>query len=468
MPTEITTTLIKRVQREVAETGKRQDVADARQRGLELRVTSAGARWVLRGKLRGQNWRLDAGGLEMWSIAEARALASDAARMIRDRVAVPTLDWLAEQRRLAGKAEAPKAATPVSIEVWGKWSFAQARAAYLADFVKDKRREATLKDKAQVLASAPIAVLDDIKVVDITRRQIAELVDKVHRSGRERAAEKLVEVIRPFWRWMAEDAQVERSGIDADVMGGLKKPERSRLKKGEKPRGAYVPQLSELGVYVAIARREVLHPTIAAAVQLLVYSAQRRRPVALARQDEFEEVEGLGGLWNMPPAHRKTADAWGDVRDHAIPLPASIWSVVMAQMERAGESKWLFPAIKDRRENEEAETLHPDTLSHMISYLPGAGHAHAIRKTFATVGEVSLGMSRSDVQAIVDHAEGGRMSEVTGRYALHNGSHFKWPLMQRWAAAIDAAAAEATKTLPSDNNEISATIYGDRRKKVNE
>lgn len=467
MPAEITTTLIKRVQREVAETGKRQDVADARQRGLELRVTSTGARWVLRGKVRGRNWRLDAGGLDMWSIAEARTLASDAARMIRDRVALPTADWLAEQRRLAGKAEAPKAAAPVSIAVWGKWSFAEARAAYLENFVKDKRREATLKDKQQVLTGAPIAALNELKVVDITRRQVAEIVDKVHRSGRERAAEKIVEVIRPFWRWLAEDAQVERSGVDSDMMAGLKKPERSRLKRGEKPRGAYVPEMAELGCYVAIARREVLHPTIAAAVQLLVYSAQRRRPVALARRDEFEEVEGLGGLWNMPPAHRKTADNWGDVRDHAIPLPQTIWAVVKAQMARAGESEWLFPATKDRWEDREAETLHPDTLSHMIGYMPGAGHAHAIRKTFATVGEVALGMSRSDVQAIVDHAEGGRMSEVTGRYALHNGSHFKWPLMQRWVGALDAAAAEAAKTLPSDD-EISAAIYGDRRKKVNE
>lgn len=469
MAVEITQALIKRLIREVAESGRRVDVSDSKATCLQLRVTRSGASWCLRGRqTSGAQWRLPLGSTDLWTIPEARRLAGDAVGMIRDKLGTPSAAWLDEQRKRFGKDSTPdlKGSTPATVESWSAWTFATARSRYLKDFVTDKRRQATLTDKRQVLQSEDLRELDDLRVPTITRKQIATIVDTVHRSGRERAAEKIVEVIRPLWRWMAEDARTDESGVKGDVMGGLRKPERSRLKPGERPKSAYIPPLLELGALVAIARVDgVLEPTIAAAVQLLVYSCQRRRPVAIARVDEFEPVEGLGGLWNMPPQHRKTADAWGDVRDHAIPLPPSIWSVVEQQIERAGRSEWLFPAIRPQKAADYTDSLHPDTLSHIVADMPGKATAHRVRTSFATHGEAALGMSRGDVQAILDHAEGGRMSGATARYALHDGSHFKWPLMQRWGSAIDAAVVEAQKTLGTPK-ELSDAIYGHRRKKA--
>jgi integrase len=466
MAVEITQALIKRLRAEAAATGKRIDVSDSKSSCLQLRVTASTATWCLRGKQGGAQWRLPIGSTDLWTIPEARRLASKATGMIRDKLGRPTEAWLDEQRKRAGKVYAPslQGARLGKVETWSAWTYKAARERYLEDFVASKRRPATLVDVRNVLGGPDLRKLDGERIPDITRKRIATIVDEVHRSGRERAAEKIVEVVRPFWAWLAGDPRQDKSGIKSDVMSTLELPERSRLKPGERPKSAYVPPMSEIGAYVAIARAPgVLEPTIAAAVQLLVYTCQRRRPVALARVDEFVEVKGHGGLWNMPPANRKTADNWGDVRDHAVPLPHSIWTVVVEQIERAGVSPWLFPAIRPQKAADHTDSINPDTLSHVISDLPGPGTAHRLRTAFATHGEEVLGMSRGDIQAILDHAEGGRMSGVTARYALSNGSHFKWPLMARWTGAVDAAVAEAQKTLGTPA-ELSAAIYGRRRK----
>ena len=41
--------------------------------------------------------------------------------------------------------------------------------------------------------------------------------------------------------------------------------------------------------------------------KLLIYTVQRRRTVALARQADFEPAGDNGGLWKIPALHRKTA-----------------------------------------------------------------------------------------------------------------------------------------------------------------
>jgi hypothetical protein len=68
---------------------------------------------------------------------------------------------------------------------------------------------------------------------------------------------------------------------------------------------------------------------------LLVYSVQRRRAVALARRTEFEPASVFGGLWKIPPLHRKTAAMRAhrglDPGSHVVPLPPSAWAVASSR-----------------------------------------------------------------------------------------------------------------------------------------
>jgi hypothetical protein len=85
----------------------------------------------------------------------------------------------------------------------------------------------------------------------------------------------------------------------------------------------------------------------------------------------------------------------------------------------------------------------------MLGWLPGV-HAspHDVRRAFATHGETTLGLLRTDTAAILDHNPDAR--DVTGaHYALHNGTHRTWPIMQAWCSAVEAEIAGAVARLES-------------------
>ena len=96
---------------------------------------------------------------------------------------------------------------------------------------------------------------------------------------------------------------------------------------------------------------------------LLVYTVQRRRAVSLARKADFEPAGALGGLWNLPALHRKTASTRRRrglvVGAHVVPLPPQAWEIVRQAIKAAGNSVYLFPAMRDRRSGKPAETMHP-------------------------------------------------------------------------------------------------------------
>ena len=112
-------------------------------------------------------------------------------------------------------------------------------------------------------------------------------------------------------------------------------------------------------------------------------------------------------------------------------------------------SAWLFPQIRARRQGEELTHKNPSTLTHMLGWLPGV-HAspHDVRRAFATHGETTLGLLRTDTAAILDHNPDAR--DVTGaHYALHSGTHRTWPIMEAWCTAVEAEIAGAVARLES-------------------
>ena len=70
---------------------------------------------------------------------------------------------------------------------------------------------------------------------------------------------------------------------------------------------------------------------------------------------------------------------------------------------------------------------------------------HDMRRGFATHGEHLLGISEAHTKAILHHAE-GRSGDVTKeRYALHDGTHFKWDVMRKWEAWLLTLAFQGSR-----------------------
>lgn len=465
VPQTITASILAKAKSDARPGVQRYEVVDARARGLVLRVGATGAQWQFRYALAGRDVRLPLGGIDAWTIAEARDLIGRAQAMLRDRTGIPDTDWLDRQRRIAGKAEPLPLAVARPRDLFA-WTYAQGRAAFL-DEIARTRRPATAEDYGDMLGHSEMIVLDKKPLPGITRAAVAGIVAKIHKSGRESTAEHIVRVVRPFWKWLARDGQLAKSGIQPGIMDGLTAPERTLDESDDDDAGEYVPPLEEVGRIIAVCRSGAVDPVIAGAVELTTWTAQRRRAVAEARRDQFEDIGGGRGLWHVPPASRKTrAKSGACKRPHVIPLPAAAWACVVRALQVAEKHKsdYLFPQLRTGRGGKAKTSLSPSAITHNLGFMPGVQSSpHDLRRAFGTHGECRFGMLRSDTQAILDHASGS--GDVTGtHYSLHDGTHRTWPIMNAWCDGlqpfIDAAIA-GLEPVDEIRAAIAAKRYGD-------
>ena len=183
--------------------------------------------------------------------------------------------------------------------------------------------------------------------------------------------------------------------------------------------------------------------------QFLIYSVQRRRAVALARKVEFEPAADLGGLWKIPSLHRKSASVRRrrggrqySVGAHVVPLPPKAWEIVKRAMALAGDSEWLFPAVRPRKAGGVKKSMAPASLTHLFADVTGNDcYPHSMRRAFGTTYAEVADLDLLQTKTILDHSEGVKSGDVTKEhYAFRDGTHRKWPIMRGWCAWVDAAA----------------------------
>lgn len=464
MPVDIKETTIKKAKADAVPGGRRYDIVDAKSRGLSLRVSPTGVQWSLRFQINGSDKRLALGGVDMWSIAEARSLTVRAQEMLRDRVGYPDDVWLDRMRLREGKVEKVTDATepPMTARQRFKWTFSQGRQAFL-DEVQRSRRPGTFDDYNQKLRSADLSDLEQRPLPQITRQDLSAILAAIARSGRESTAEGVQRVVSRFWAWLAEDGQIVNSGVQPGAMAGLKAPERTLRESasGDPWSNGYVPSLAEIGRVIAIARSGAVHLVVGAAIELACWTAQRRRSVSEARIADFEFISAeIGGLWHIPPISTKGGRV--KKRPHVIPLPPAAWSIierVRAMPVKDNGSPWLFPQIRAKAVGMEKTHINGSSITHSLGWMPGIeATPHDLRRAFATHGEAQLGLLRADTQSILDHSEttgveivmkrGALSRGVTGQhYALHDGTHRTWSIMTAWAAALEPEIEKAIADL---------------------
>lgn len=446
-----------------AAAGERYDVFDAAAPGLVLRVAPRGAVWGLKFGWDRETRRLKLGPVGMIDLTAARSIAAAAKDLLATTSDIPNEHWLKDQLLRRRIIEAPPADRPPPPPPKSRtWTFAQARTAFL-DEVLRTLREDTWRDRRYMLGIAELKPLNDVAVASITRLQLAGVVGGIHKSGRERHAEHLVEILRPMWTWLGEDGQQLISGVLPGSMKLLKAPKRSR--REDDGQGTYVPPPAELGRLCALLQADVVDETVADAGLLLLITAQRRRTVVNARLADFSE-EDRTMIWKVPPAHRKTARRLGSTKTHDLPLPTLAGDMVRrrivaaaeeAQREDARESIWLFPAMRPRRAGDSVSHLHADTLTHLLDALPGISAApHDVRRGFTTHGQDELGLDEDELKIVLDHAEGKGSDDVTeGSYSRARRLKRKAAMLEPWAAML---AGEAGKIRLGDLDAIRAAI----------
>jgi integrase len=461
LPIAITTSTIQKAIGDARPGGRRYDIVDARSRGLSLRVSPTGVQWSLRYQINGADRRLALGTVDQWSITEARELAAKAQAMLRDRIGLPDEAWLDRHRRATGKlTEATlQVVMPARPREVFAWTYAEGRAAYIVDRTR-ALREVTVEDYRRKLEAAElVGRFEKVPLPQITRQTVAEALAEIHRSGRETHAANVQRAVTAFWSWLERDENLARSMVMAGTMTGLRAPDRT-VDEDDDYEG-YVPPLAEVARTIAICRSGAVQPTLAASIELVCWTVQRRRTVAEARPHEFQPVGNCNeGLWIIPPKSLKKRLRNGRKRrPHVIPLPAPVWTKILAHLATLPrDAEWMFPQVRARRAGDELGHIDVNSISHTVQFMPGiAATPHDMRRAFATHGEVRLGLLRSDTQSILDHAGGtaavtsavAGQGDVTGvHYALHDGTHRSWPIMRSWVDAVEQLIAIESAKLP--------------------
>lgn len=445
MPIQITNATIAAAKGRARPGASQEEILDSRAEGLRLRIGARGVRWQLRMRHAGTSIRLDLGDVDEWSIAEAREIVVDARRLSKSGQQ-PDAAWLDNRKVAAGKKEAP----PAPVAVSTTWDWETAKAEYLSD-VERTLKPATLVDYRNMLGTPELVRFTGRPVSTITLEEAAMAVEAVHRRGVERHAEHLASVLRPMWRFLGSPTKRTLSGVQPGVMRELSAPARSRLEDGtDKRKTKYIPSMIEVGRIVAICRSGALHPVIAGAIELTVFTAQRVTPIAMALRSDFIDFPEYDCLWTIPAPHRKTARKRGDESDHVLPLPPAAFEAAMRSVkwatagddERLAESTRVFPQLRARSaKNPPTVDSHisQSTICHTMTYMPGVqATPHDLRRALGTHGPDNLGIADAETKLILDHLEGVASGDVTSSsYALHHKLKPKWAVMEPWAAHIE-------------------------------
>lgn len=466
MPVDITLKTIT-LARQDAKTG-RVNITDSRSKGLVLRGGPEGLVWGHRVQLAGKPCRLVLGTVDRWSIDEARKIANAATDFAKSHRRAPDEAWLQGHLVSIGKIEAP--APDQDLAAAGFPTFAEGRREFL-DYVAGHLSASSVASYRTSLTHPKLAALDGRRLPTISRDDVMEIVHDVH-ATHERTAELIISAVRPMFNWCGEDGRRRRYGVEPGLMVALKNPPRKSAAvdddaddDADDPWSAgYVPEISELGRIIAVARSGIMRPIPAGAVELTCWTVQRRRTIATARLQDFFDLGDGTGLWRIPPASRKGGRR--KKRPHTIPLPAPIWAAVekaaKVALEKDPTTKWLFPGARPRRVGMAVKHMSPSTLTHLFADIPGCGATpHDCRRTMGTHGEQLLGFNRADTGYLMDHEASVKQSDritsrtagtgthdVTGaHYSLHDGTHHSWPVMRAWADAMEKAVNEATAAL---------------------
>ncbi|MBP1182968.1 integrase family protein [Methylobacterium sp. PvR107] len=446
---DITATFIDRAKAERRPGVPAVDVRDQRAPGLLLRVSPRTLSWGWKAERLGRTVRLDLGPVDRLTVAQARQVAGEATDLLRSGNGWPSATWLARRLGDLGivrledvfpeviRHDAPPAAPPRP----RTWTYAKAVEAYLAAH-EAEWRPAAYADARKNLRHPVLKRFVGMPVASVSVDDLATVLAAKSRTH-HRQAEAIYVRLRHFFAWLASPGPRRDSGVPKNHLEDLQRPRRPRLKEGEQPRQRVRwPTMDRVGLLVALARTDLLDPRQAAAVLLLVATAQRRRAIVSARVSEFAGIEDGWGCWRLPPIRRKTGETARAQAHHAVPLPPAVWSVLQGQIE--ADAVYMFPGHRPRRAGAPVGHLSESTLTHLLAALPVDASPHDLRRALRSHGARALRLPDAVLDLILDHAEGVAPGSVSERhYTDDDRLDLKQPVMRAWWDLVEQHAAAA-------------------------
>lgn len=386
------------------------ELADLRQAGLVLRITSNGARsfaFRFRHPHTRKTLRATIGSYPATSLEAARKRAKDMAAQVEaganpietkkaEREAAPkrTFRYLAEER-------------------------------YLKEYAERRKRPRSIEEDRRNLAVHILPKWGKRDFRTIRRADIIELIESIISDGKHAAANRVHTLISGIFTFAIDAELLDANPAARLQKRGVEKPGRRTLDDDEIRtfwRGIILPPVSQ---------------PVGLALHLALLTAARANEVAGASKREFN-LDGAESTWLIPAERVKNN------RDHLLPLSPLAVKTVKAIIELTGDDdEFLFPSRLSKR----AGPMDRHTLSKAMARFgkelkgPAAKTwqkepptPHDLRRTVAT-RLAKMGIAKEVRERVLNHA-GSRHDPEAKHYNLYDFLPEKRQALGRWAAEI--------------------------------
>ncbi len=289
---------------------------------------------------------------------------------------------------------------------------------FLTHYVRAKLKPKTVVDYERHVNKVFVPVWGNRKLVDIERKQIIKLIEKLAKKAPIQANRKLATLKKLF------SYAVDVGVIDVSPAAGIKPPAKENVKDRVLNLNELATVFKVLGIYGNRDTADIL--------RLITLTAQRPGEVAEMRTSQLKE-EADGVWWNMSGSETKNKST------HRVYLNALALQIIRARVLDYGLDGYLFPITKL---NGSISHMRKDvTVSRTRKVMPlfeaegiDKFSAHDLRRSAAT-GIAQLGHS-AVVPDILNHKPQGITRQVYDKYS-------RQPEIKRaltaWSEAIERA-----------------------------
>lgn len=378
------------------------EVKDGAQTGLFLRVGKTRRaflfRWRDRKTGRLQEIALGLAGDAFGAITlhEARGKAAEAHALTRQN---------RHPRALSQKAESEKRKMP-TLE------------AFVEEFIEkySKPNKKSWKEDQRLLDKEVIPRMGLLRLDEIGRRDVVELLDKVRDRGAPIMANRLLAVVRRMFKFSIERGILEVSPV-IHIKAQAEKSRERVLTDDEIKLVWNGTMATSLGTSRRLALR------------LLLLTGSRPGEVAGMVKSEIDLERGI---WNLPGERSKNG------LPRSLPLAPETMKVIEEALKEAGDSDFIFPRIRGNGPVK-VGSLNEGVME-IFKGKEDKPHSHDLRRTLAT-RLAELGVPRLVIEKILNHKD----RSVAGIYDRHSYENEMRKALVRWERELRVILGEKAK-----------------------
>ena len=359
------------------------EVFDTKLPGFGVRVFPSGIKsFILFYRHQGRLRRLTLGRYPVVSLADARRMAFEALGRVT-RGSDPQREKQDERRKL---------------------NFEDAVARFVTEHCERHNRAATAHETARVLRTRFIPRFAKRDLKEITRADIARVLDGIVSEGKGSTANHTLAAIRKLFNWC-----VDRGLMEVSPCVGIKIP--APLQSRDRV-------LVDTELAAVWRASDVVGFPFGTIVKLLILTGQRRGEVAAMRWDE---IDFESGAWSIPAQRTKSNKA------QVVPLPPQAISLLRSAPRF--ESPFVFMALGNEDASFSGFSKAKARLAGLAEF--GDWTLHDLRRTAAS-GLARLGVSPHVIERILDHTT-GTLGGVAGIYNRFGYLPEMREALERWS-----------------------------------